>query len=254
LIERSTSSGEAVRTTDAPPIELQVVAGLSATFEIATETAVSYLPSALAPVEIRPDVALASLVFFKFEEGCLHDGRTLPAYSDLTFGVHVSPLLELGVPRFALFAVSIGSSLLAANEFLASVHRLSVHPKLLSAQYGTNPIEAEISDEDGPIARLLNVESDPSWKPDQIDAQIFSESEGRLYVYPESVTGPMCRHQTRGSGVVLSPSHPFFRGGDLEPRPRLYMQSVGKPGVTAVQVAHRARLLSDLDRRRAERR
>jgi hypothetical protein len=221
-------------------IELRVDYGLASTFEVDIEPVVAATPPALTPVEVRPGVGLASLVYFRFADGNLHaEHGPQPAYHELVFGVHVTPHLTWGLPRFAIFVINIGVDVPAVGGFLRQVHRMPTHPTPLRFAVEDDPMRVEISDDDGPIAVMKNLHPAPAFAPDALPAHVFSLDEGRLWGYPETMHGPMLRHQTRGRAVALA-RHAFFRGAELPREPQSYMQVVGQPGGVTRQVAHRA--------------
>jgi len=238
---------EAVRF-NGEAIELVVDFGMASTFEMDVEQAVAMTPAALTPVELRPGVALASLVFFRFTTGNAHPGfGPLPAYFELVFGIHVAPYLTWGVSKFALYVVNIGTDLPAAGEFLRTVHHMPVFAGSLKAQVDAERAQITVSDGSAPIAEMKNLHPAPVFAPDALAAHVFALDEGRIWGYPEVLSGPMLRHQTRGKAVTLS-RHPFFAGVTLPAQPASYMQAVGAPGARTLQVAYRAVALPDRTR------
>ncbi|MCC6749673.1 MAG: hypothetical protein IT371_18550 [Deltaproteobacteria bacterium] len=221
----------------ADAIELTLDYGMSTVFELDVDTALALVPKRLCPVEVRPNVALASLIFFRFAPDGLHGTfGALPAYGELVFGVHVAPVLAWTPPKFAVHVVQIGCTHPRASEFLSQVHRMPAHPSVVRVEVDEALGQVVASDAGGPIATMRSLRAAPICVPTTLTAHVFSESEGGVWGYPEIVEGRMCRHQDRGQAVTLHP-HPFFKGARLPPSPPAWMQTVGLPGETLRQLA-----------------
>lgn len=219
-------------------VTLTVARGLATVVEVDVGLALGLVPRSLAPVEVRPGVALVSLIHFRIAGGGEHAGHgRLPTYDELVFGVHVEPHLGWALPRFAVHVVSIGVSEPAAGRFLAEVHRMPVHPRPLRFELGEGTVE--VADDAGPILRMRDLHPAPRLAADVVRAQVFAAHDGAVWGYPEVLEGPLCRHQTRGRPVDVE-AHPFFGGATLPPRPMAYMQTSGGAVGPLRQTAQRA--------------
>lgn len=196
-------------------------------YEIETEFIDHLVPKRLSPVEVAPGVSLLSLIAFNFPEGAL---GSLPEFQELILSLIVTPDLSRGVPKSAMYILSLGSTNQEHLDHCISYYRLPVYGQFtkVNIQHDSNAVEYE--DRDGPIIAMKNIHTDPEYDIGERYFQAFVEDDGNIYVADVVMRGSIFEHQQAGEAGKLWP-HPFFRGIDMESaEPRAYMQMLTKPG------------------------
>lgn len=196
-------------------------------YEIETEFIDHLVPKRLSPVEVAPGVSLLSLIAFNFPEGAL---GTLPEFQELTLSLIVTPDLSRGVPKSAMFVLSLGSTNQEHLDHCTSYYKLPVYGQFtrVNIQRGTHAVEYE--DSNGPILAMKNVHPSPEFSKGEHYFQAFVEDAGDIYVADVIMKGNLFEHQQAGEAGKLWP-HPFFRGIDVNStEPVAFMQMLHKPG------------------------
>lgn len=222
------------------PIELSLDAAMLTSIEVPFQLAQAAVPEELNPVELRPGLSLAALIFFRVSDGCQHAHMgALPAYDELILAFQVVPSLRRLLPRMSLFVESMTTSLESANDFLQDVHWIPAERCALVSEIDPTGMSVRISDERGPILEMANRVSSPTFVSKETPGQVFTRKDGRAAVYHELLTGAIHEHQTRNAHVELF-EHPFLAALTGLPRnPRTYVQMWAQPGVQVRQLAER---------------
>jgi hypothetical protein len=222
------------------PIELSLDVLMMTSIEVPTEVAQVAVPEELNPVEIRPGISLAALIFFRMTEGCRHAHfGALPGYDEFVLAFQVAPSLRRLLPRMSFFIEGITTSLEAANRFIEEVHWLPIKRSALAGEVDPTGFSVRLSDERGPILEMANREPNPAFGPKETLGQVFTRKEGRVAMYYELHAGTAHEHQTRKAHVELC-EHPLLGAlQGVSRTPRTYLQIWAKPGVVARQVAER---------------
>jgi hypothetical protein len=222
------------------PIELSLNVLALTSIEVPIEVAQAAVPEELSPVEIRPGISLAALIFFRMAEGCRHAHfGALPAYDEFVLAFHVVPSMRRLLPRMSFFVEGIATSVEAANRFIEEVHWLPIRRCAIAGEVDPTGFSVRLSDERGPILEMADRESNPSFAPKETLGQVFTRKEGRVAMYYELHAGIAHEHQTRKAQVELF-EHPLLGAlKGVSRTPRAYLQMWGKPGAVARQVAER---------------
>jgi hypothetical protein len=222
------------------PIELRLDAAMLTSIEVPFHVAQTAVPQELSPIELRPGLSLAALIFFRVSDGCPHAHMgALPAYDELILAFQVVPSMRRLLPRMSLFVESMTTSLESANEFLEDVHWIPAVRCALASEIDRSGMSVRISDERGPILEMANREPSPTFVAKETAGQVFTRKDGRAAVYHEMLIGTIHEHQTRKAHVQLF-EHPFLAALNGVPRtPRTYIQMWAQPGVPVRQSAER---------------
>ncbi|UCD38942.1 MAG: hypothetical protein JSW54_05550 [Fidelibacterota bacterium] len=206
---------------------------LSTYYEIETEAIEHLLPKQLNPIEVAPGIALMSLTALNFPPGALGH---LPEFQELIFGLIVTPDLSRGVPKFAMYIVSLSSTNREHLEHCVQHYRLPVHGQFTGVSLQHDPHVVEYEDADGPILSMRNIHPNPAYGEGERYFQAFVMDNDRLYVADVVMKGSLFEHQQTGDAGKLWP-HPFYNGVDVEAaEPVAFMQMLNEPGTMGKQL------------------
>ena len=206
---------------------------LSTLFEIETDAIEHLVPKGLTPMQSAPGMSLISLTALNFPAGALGE---LPEFQELIYGVLVPPDLSRGVPKFATFILTLGSTCKEHLEHSADYYKLPVSDQFNNVVIQREPHVVEFEDANGPILTMRNIHPEPVYADADLYFQAFVEDNGELYVADLHMQGGLFEHQQHGDGGTLH-QHPFFRGLNVEDaEPTAYLQMCSQPGVIGDQL------------------
>ncbi len=201
--------------------------------EVETDAVEHLVPKPLGTVEVAPGVSLLSLIALNFPEGAL---GTLPEFQELILSLIVTPDLSRGVPKSAMYILSLGSTNQEHLDHCVSYYRLPVYGLFTKVNIQHNPQFVEYEDHQGPIITMKNVHPRPEYSEGERYFQAFVEDAGDIYVADVLMKGSLFEHQQAGEAGKLWP-HPFFRGIDVDGvEPVAYMQMLNEPGAPGQQL------------------
>ena len=122
-------------------------------YEVDTDQISSLLPKELSPMEIVPGVSLLNITAFNFPEGGLGH---LPNFQELIAAIVVAPDLSRGVPKFAMYVFSLGSTSQDHLDHSADYYKLPSYNKLKNDEINRKINEVEFGDDDGSILTMNN--------------------------------------------------------------------------------------------------
>ena len=196
-------------------------------YEIETKAVEHLVQKPLTPIEVAPGVSLLSLIAFNFPEGAL---GTLPEFQELTLSLIVTPDLSRGVPKSAMYILSLGSTNQEHLDHCVSYYKLPVYGQFTRVNIQRDTHVVEYEDSNGPILTMKNVHPRPEFSKGEHYFQAFVEDAGDIYVADVIMKGSLFEHQQAGEAGKLWP-HPFFRGIDLDSaEPLVFMQMLHKSG------------------------
>ena len=196
-------------------------------YEVETDAIEHLIPKPLTPVEVAPDISLFSLIAFNFPEGAL---GSLPEFQELILSLIVTPDLSRGVPKSAMYILSLGSTNQEHLDHCASYYKLPVFGQFSRVNVQHDPYAVEYEDHQGPIVSMKNIHSHPEYSEGERYFQAFVKDAGDVYVADVLMKGNLFEHQQAGEAGKLW-DHPFFRGIDVDGvEPVTYMQILNKPG------------------------
>ena len=126
-------------------------------YEVDTDQITSLLPKELSPMEIVPGVSLLNITAFNFPKGGLGH---LPNFQELIAAIVVAPDLSRGVPKFAMYVFSLGSTSQAHLDHSADYYNLPSYNKLDYGKINRDKNEVEFGDNDGSILTMNNCSND----------------------------------------------------------------------------------------------
>ncbi len=205
---------------------------LSTFFEVETDAIEHLAPKSLRPVEVAPGVSLISLIALNFPEGAL--GK-LPNFQELILSLIVTPDLSRGVPKSAMFILSLGSTNQEHLDHCVSYYKLPIYGKFTTAELQPENHSVRYEDGNGPILTMENVHPNPKFDEGELYFQAFVEDAGDIYVADVVMKGSLFEHQQAGQAGKMW-SHPFYRGIDVNnAEPVVYMQMLNEPGTLGRQ-------------------
>lgn len=205
---------------------------LSTFYEIDTGEIEPLLPKRLAPMEAAPGVSLINVSAFNFKAGALD---ALPEFQELILSVIVAPDLSRGVPKFAMFVLSLGSTNQAHLEHSASYYKLPIFGQLSQVDIQRDAHQVTYADDAGPILTMKNIHPNPVFTPGERYFQAFVEEDGEIYVADLVIKAHLFEHQVVGDTGRLN-AHPLFRGIDLDGGALTpYLQMFSQPGTSGQQ-------------------
>ena len=205
---------------------------LSTFYEIETDAIEHLIPKRLIPLEVAPGVSLISLTALNFLEGALGH---LPEFKELFLSLIVTPDLSRGVPKSAMYVLSLGSTCREHLDHCVSYYKLPVTRQFSCVNIQTDPHEVEFEDKDGMILSMKNMHPQPVYDEGERYFQAFVQDQGDIFVADVLMRGMLFEHQSPGDAGKLWP-HPFYRGIDVEDaEPVAFMQMLNKPGTTGEQ-------------------
>ncbi len=210
---------------------------LTTFFEIDTDLVLPLLPPKLNPVEVISGISLINVTAFNFPAGAL---GSLPEFQELIFSVIVTPDLSRGVPKFAMYILSIGSSCQEHLDHSADYYKLPVYEHLLHGIINKNELTVEYSDSRGKILTMQNCSAQVNFKKNEKRYfQAFSSKDDQIYIADVYIKASLYEHQQAGDAGLLY-NHPFFKNLSLdETEPASYLQMIGEPGKIGQQLYYR---------------
>lgn len=196
-------------------------------FEIETEAIEHLVPKTLTPVEVVPGLSLFSLIAFNFPAGAL---GTLPEFQELILSLIVTPDLSRGVPKSAMYIVSLGSTCQEHLDHCISYYKLPVYGRFTRATIEHETHTVKYENDDGPILTMKNIHPNPKFSDGELYFQSFVKDAGDTYVSDIVMKGNLFEHQQAGKAGRLWP-HPFFRGIDPDEAELVtFLQMLNEPG------------------------
>ena len=122
-------------------------------FEVDTDLIAPLLPKQISPMEIVPGVSLLNITAFNFPEGGLGH---LPNFQELIASIVVAPDLSRGVPKFAMYVFSLGSTCQEHLDHSADYYKLPSYEKLEFGKINRVDNVIEFGDKDGSILTMKN--------------------------------------------------------------------------------------------------
>ena len=196
-------------------------------YEIETDAIEHLVSKPLTPIEVAPGVSLISLIALNFPEGAL---GSLPEFQELILSLIVTPDLSRGVPKSAMYVLSLGSTNQEHLDHCASYYKLPVFGQFSRVNIQYDPLAVEYEDHNGPIVSMKNIHPHPKYGEGERYFQAFVKDAGEIYVADVLMKGSVFEHQQAGEAGKLWP-HAFFRGIDVDnAEPVAFMQMLNKPG------------------------
>jgi len=210
---------------------------LTTFFEIETHLIQPLLPPQLHPIEAVAGVSLINLTAFNFPAGAL---GSLPEFQELIFSAIVTPDLSRGVPKFAMYVLSIGSSCQEHLDHSFDYYKLPVYERLLHGIIRKDKLAVEYGDSLGKILTMHNCANQVIYKKDEKRYfQAFTSKNNQIYIADVYIQASLYEHQEIGNVGMLY-NHPFFKNlGFDEADPVSYLQMIGEPGAIGQQLYYR---------------
>ena len=210
---------------------------LTTFFEVDTYLVQPLLPSILKPVEVVSGISLINVTAFNFPAGALD---SLPEFQELIFSVIVTPDLSRGVPKFAMYVVSIGSSCREHLDHSVDYYKLPVYENLIHGSINKDKLSVDYSDSVGSIITMQNCSHQINFKEDEKRYfQAFSSCNDQIYISDCHIQASLFEHQQAGNAGQIH-THPFFKNLILDDAtPTGYLQMIGEPGKLGQQVYYR---------------
>lgn len=209
---------------------------LTTFFEVETELFHEHVPSRLMPMEVAPGVGLLNVTALNFPEGALGE---LPEFQELIFSAIVSPDLSRGVPKFAMYVLSLASSCQEHLDHSADYYKLPIHGLLTETHIDPEAISVDYSDSDGQILTMKNCSPALNFRDEERYFQAYTSDGDDLTIANVHIEAPLYEHQLSDDVGTLN-VHPFFRNMDFEMwEPTPYLQMIGRPGTVGKQFYYR---------------
>lgn len=200
---------------------------LSTFYEVETDRIHPLLPHQLAPMEVAPGVSLISVTAFNFPEGAL---ESLPEFQELIFSAVVSPDLTRGVPKFAMYVISLASTSQAHMDHSLDYYKLPAYHPVSDVEIKSRELDVRYADSKGTILTMNNCSGTMDYKEDERYMQVFTGTEDSIYVADLYIKASLYEHQQSGEVGKLFP-HPFFQQLDIEEAdPVAFLQMISEPG------------------------
>ena len=210
---------------------------LTTFFEVETDLFQKYLPSAINPMEVSPGIGLVNLTAFNFPAGGLNS--KLPEFQELIFSAIVSPDLSRGVPKFAMYVLSLGSNCQDHLDHSADYYKLPIHGMLTDAIVDPESIAIDYSDKDGNILKMNNCSPETNFRNEERYFQAFTSDGDNLTIADCYIEAPLFEHQLTNDAGTLN-VHPFLKNIDFElGDPLPYLQMISRPGEIGRQFYYR---------------
>ena len=210
---------------------------LTTFFEVETDQFQQYIPSRLSPMEVSPGIGLVNITAFNFPAGGM-DGE-LPEFQELIFSVIVSPDLSRGVPKFAMYVMSLGSTCQEHLDHSADFYKLPIHGMLTDTKIDREAIAIDYSDADGQIVAMNNCSPQTNFRDEERYFQAFTSDGDDLTIADCYIEAPLFEHQLTDNAGTLN-LHPFLKNIDFDlGDPLPYLQMIGRPGDIGKQFYYR---------------
>ena len=210
---------------------------LTTFFEVETDQFHHHIPSRISPMEVSPGIGLVNITAFNFPAGGL-DGE-LPEFQELIFSVIVSPDLSRGVPKFAMYVLSLGSTCQEHLDHSADFYKLPIHGMLTDTKIDSDAIAIDYSDGDGKIVTMNNCSPKTNFRDEERYFQAFTSDGDDLTIADCYIEAPLFEHQLTDSAGMMY-LHPFLKNIDFElGDPLPYLQMISRPGDVGKQFYYR---------------
>ena len=202
-------------------------------YEVDTDKITSLLPRQLSPMEIVPGVSLLNITAFNFPEGGLGH---LPNFQELIAAIVVAPDLSRGVPKFAMYVFSLGSTNQEHLDHSADYYKLPSYDKLEYGKISYEKNEADFGDNDGSILAMNNCcDTIGDYLDHERYFQAFVSKGSDVYIADLYLQAALFEHQDHGEVGTIN-NHPFLKGLELFDEEKVpYLQMVLEPGTKGKQ-------------------
>lgn len=181
-------------------------------YEVDTDKISSLLPKELSPMEIVPGVSLLNITAFNFPKGGLGH---LPKFQELIAAIVVAPDLSRGVPKFAMYVFSLGSTSQEHLDHSADYYKLPSYNKLEYGKISHDKNELEFGDSDGSILMMNNCCNDiGDYLGHERYFQAFVSKDNDVYIADLYLKAALFEHQEQGDAGIIH-NHPFLKGLEL---------------------------------------
>ena len=209
---------------------------LTTFFEVETDLFQQHIPSRLNLMEVSPGVGLVNITAFNFPEGALGE---LPVFQELIFSAIVSPDLSRGVPKFAMYVLSLGSTCQEHLDHSADYYQLPIHGLLTDTKIDSEAIAIDYSDSDGQILAMNNCSPITNFRDEERYFQAFTSDGDNLTIADCYIEAQLFEHQLTEDAGKLN-VHPFLKNIDFDlGDPLPYLQMIGEPGKIGKQFYYR---------------
>ena len=209
---------------------------LTTFFEVETDLFQQHIPSRLNLMEVSPGVGLVNITAFNFPEGALGE---LPQFQELIFSAIVSPDLSRGVPKFAMYVLSLASTCQAHLDHSTDYYKLPIHGLLTDTKIDSGAIAIDYSDNDGQILTMINCSPNVNFRDEKRYFQAFTSDGDNLTIADCNIEAQLFEHQLTEDAGKLN-VHPFLKNIDFDlGDPLPYLQMIGEPGKIGKQFYYR---------------
>ena len=209
---------------------------LTTFFEVETDLFQQHIPSRLNLIEVSPGVGLVNITAFNFPEGALGE---LPQFQELIFSAIVSPDLSRGVPKFAMYVLSLASTCQAHLDHSTDYYKLPIHGLLTDTKIDSGAIAIDYSDSDGQILTMNNFSPSTNFRDEERYFQAFTSDGDNLTIADCYIEAQLFEHQLTEDAGKLN-VHPFLKNIDFDlGDPLPYLQMIGEPGKIGKQFYYR---------------
>ena len=202
-------------------------------FEVDTDLIAPLLPKQISPMEIVPGVSLLNITAFNFPEGGLGH---LPNFQELIASIVVAPDLSRGVPKFAMYVFSLGSTCQEHLDHSADYYKLPSYEKLEFGKINRVDNVIEFGDKDGSILTMKNCGNNiGDFLGHERYFQAFTLQDDKLFIADLYLKAELFEHQDQGEAGIIN-NHPFLKGLELFEEERVpYLQMLLEPSTRGKQ-------------------
>ena len=202
-------------------------------FEVDTDLIAPLLPKQISPMEIVPGVSLLNITAFNFPEGGLGH---LPNFQELIASIVVAPDLSRGVPKFAMYVFSLGSTCQEHLDHSADYYKLPSYEKLEFGKINRVDNVIEFGDKDGSILTMKNCGNNiGDFLGHERYFQAFTLQDDKLFIADLYLKAELFEHQDQGDAGIIN-NHPFLKGLELFEEERVpYLQMLLEPSTRGKQ-------------------
>ena len=202
-------------------------------YEIDTVLIAPLLPKQISPMEIVPGVSLLNITAFNFPEGGLGH---LPNFQELIASIVVAPDLSRGVPKFAMYVFSLGSTCQEHLDHSADYYKLPSYKKLEFGKINRVDNVIEFGDKDGSILTMKNCGTNiGDFLGHERYFQAFTLQDDKLFIADLYLKAELFEHQDQGDAGIIN-NHPFLKGLELFEEERVpYLQMLLEPDTRGKQ-------------------
>ena len=202
-------------------------------YEVDTDLITPLLPKQISPMEIVPGVSLLNITAFNFPEGGLGH---LPKFQELIASIVVTPDLSRGVPKFAMYVFSLGSTCQDHLDHSADYYKLPSYKKLEYGNINRENNAIEFGDKDGSILTMNNCSTNiGNFLGHERYFQAFVSQDDNLFIADLYLKAALFEHQDQGDAGIIN-NHPFLKGLELFEEERVpFLQMILEPGTRGKQ-------------------